>query len=410
MRSNGNRSRFEQRPRASLTALAFLSILFFAVGVNVTPASLTAMGRAFAVDPELLGSRLFLVEFGGFVVAVLVGGYFADRFGKRLLLQVGCLLSCAGFILVAACPVAGMAVLGIGVAGAGGGIVESLVSALLSDLHGERRQKYLNLSQVFYAVGAVLAPAAAGMAIHRGLGWRVSYGAAAALFAVALGWYAIERTPAPSREETSDSGATGELLRNPLLWATCVGMFLYVGAEAAACSWLPRYFAERWGFGDDSAGLMLSLFWGGMIPSRLLAGALYRRVRDINLIVGCLALGGVLHATLFSTNSSTAAICCAPLLGFTLGAVWPTILACAGRWFPGRTGTAFGMIVASGALGIVVVPPLVGWLAHAHSLGPVLTAVAALSIVNALLFRRLRLSEARRRTGDGGNPVPDASQ
>jgi len=383
-------------PRASLTALAFFSILIFAVGVSITPVSLRAMGDACGIEPKLLGSRLFFVEFAGFFVAVLVGGYLADRLGKRLLLQAGCLLSSAGFILVTVCPPAGIAVVGIGVAGAGGGIIESLVSALLSDIHQERRQAYLNLSQVFYGIGAVAAPFAAGLAIQQGLGWRLSYVAVASLFAVALAWYALQRVPSPARvERTGEQAGSGALLRSPLLWATCVGMFLYVGAEQAAASWIPQYFNERWGLGPDRAGLVLSLFWAGMIPSRLLAGVLYRHIRDINLVIGCLALSAVAQAALFSTGVVVVAVCCAPVLGFTFGAVWPTILACAGRWFPGRTGTVFGMVVASGGLGIVVVPPLIGLAAHTYSLGPLLSGAALLSLANALLFVMLKRRQAK---------------
>ena len=376
---------------ASLTALAFFSILIFAAGVSITPVSLRAIGESCGVEPKLLGSRLFFVEFAGFFAAVLLGGYLADRVGKRPILQVGCLLSCLGFVLMSACPPVGLAVVGIGVAGAGGGIVESLVSALLSDAYPERRQAYLNMSQVFYGIGAVAAPFAAGLAIRRGLGWRFSYVAAAVLFGVALAWYAVQRVPSAARGPTGNGQhSAGSPLREPLLWAACVGMFLYVGAEQAVACWTPQYFTERWEFPPDRAGLMLSLFWAGMIPSRLLAGVLYRRVRDVNLVIVCLALSAVAQAALFSTGSSVVAACLAPLLGFTFGAVWPTILACTGRWFPRRTGTAFGMVVASGALAIVVVPPLIGLMAHRSSLGPLLTGAALLSAANALLFLGLK--------------------
>ena len=132
-----------KRSHASLTLLACFSMLFLAAGVSITPVSINAMGQAHGIDPKLLGSRFFFAEFASFFVAGIVGGYLADRLGKPLLLRFGFLLLCLGFVLVAWWPAAGWAVLGIGAAGAGGGLTESLGSALLSEIHVERRQVYL---------------------------------------------------------------------------------------------------------------------------------------------------------------------------------------------------------------------------------------------------------------------------
>ena len=395
-----------ERSHVSLTLLACFSMLFLAAGVSITPVSINAIGRTHGIDPKLLGSRFFFVEFAAFFVAGIVGGYLADRLGKRLLLRLGFLLLCVGFVLVAWWPAAGWAVLGIGAAGAGGGLTESLGSALLADIHVERRQVYLNLSQAFFSTGAVVGPFAAGMIIQRGLGWRFSYVAVAVLFAVVLAWFTVERMPDPPKKETmAPPLPSGALLRNPILWATCVGIFLYVAGESAVSCWAPQYFIERWGFGVRGAGLMLSLFWCGMIPSRLLGGALYKRVRDIDLVIGTLAFGSIVNAVVFSTNIRAVAICCMPLLGFVWGATWPTIAAYAGRRIPERTGTVFGMVVSSGALGIVAVPPLIGLVAYRYSLRPLLIGAAALSIVSGLLFAELRRRELRAqamKAGGGG--------
>jgi len=381
--------------RISLTLLAFYAILLFALGVNITPASLGAMGADFAVDPKLLGSRFFFIEFACFFAAVLAGGYLADTCGKWTALLAGCLLSCTGFVFMAASSSAAVAGLGIGLVGAGGGIVESQGAALLCDIHRRQALGYLNLSQMFYGIGAVIGPFAAGTAIRQRLPWRLPYAAVALLFAVGLIWCATSRMSFPNRRAPDKSHRSPGLLRNAVLWAACLGMFLYVAAESAAFCWIPQYFTDRWSFRQDTAGLMLSLFWGGMILSRLLVALLHRRLRGVNLVIGCLLSGAVVQA-LFMTHTRMLAIACAPLLGFAFGAVWPTMLACAGHWFPGRTGPVFAMITASGSLAIVLVPPLIGLLAQAFPLGRLLAAMAVFSALNAVLFVALRRWETRR--------------
>ena len=82
-----------------------------------------------------------------------------------------------------------------------------------------------------------------------------------------------------------------------------------------------------------------------------------------------------------------------------------TIAAYAGRRIPERTGTVFGMVVSSGALGIVAVPPLIGLVAYRYSLRPLLIGAAALSIVSGLLFAELSRRELRAqamKAGGGG--------
>jgi len=74
-----------------------------------------------------------------------------------------------------------------------------------------------------------------------------------------------------------------------------------------------------------------------------------------------------------------------------MGPIWPTLVAMAGRWYRGSSGTAIGLLVASGGASAALVQIAVGWLSAPGRLGLRLTllGLAACTAANLLIVHQV---------------------
>jgi MFS family permease len=145
-----------------------------------------------------------------FAAGVFATGVFGDRlirrYGRRRILWLGALGMSAGGVLLCLASAAWVSIGSCAFMGALGGLVWIVVTALLAELHGDRRNVALSeASAVAYAFG-IMAPLAMGLCLSLVLGWRN-----AVLLGVAFGgmivlWFA--RTSLSDSAATSASGRT----------------------------------------------------------------------------------------------------------------------------------------------------------------------------------------------------------
>ncbi|MGH6926104.1 MAG: MFS transporter [Propylenella sp.] len=140
----------------------------------------------------------------GIILVGLLGERVTGRLGRRktLWLAVGGLA--VGTILLCLAPAPWASIASCFLIGIFGTLIPAVVTALLADLHGERRaEAYAGQSIVAYSFG-LAAPLVTGFAIWQGLGWRSAVLLGAVLgVAIAL-WF--RRTaiiePVPTAQQT----------------------------------------------------------------------------------------------------------------------------------------------------------------------------------------------------------------
>jgi fucose permease len=377
--------------RRLAAATAFAGLFAFAVVISVTPAAINEIGRSYRASASVLGA-LYLVQAGGFFVAVITGGRASDRRGKLPVVTLGSLLmgaGAAGFALSRSLPLAFVA---LTLTGVGGGLTEGIAMAAVSDLYtGRRRTAMLNWAQAVFAFGAISGPMAVSGLIRAGAEWRVGYFGTAAVCAAAavLGCCAVWRRS--ERAVAADQHAGWrEFLADPLVLWLSIGIMLYVGAESGQANWLAAYFERVLGSRPAFAASTIALFWVGISLGRVAATWLSRHMSDYGIICWALGLSAAFQVGLLAAYGPAVALVCVVGLGWSLGPVWPTILSRAGAAHPGQSGTVFGVIVAAGAAGFAIFPPAIGRAADWVGLGPALWLCPVLLAVNLVIFARLR--------------------
>ena len=393
-----------------ITALSLAGIFLLAVDGQVFPSLLTRLGGS-SLEEGLLLAALFVF----FPLSSVAAGTLSDRIGKRVVIAAGVLIVGLPFALSGVFTDIRARTLAVLLFGLGGGVVESQISALLSDLNPRRERAVMNLSQTLFSAGAAGGPFLISLvsSLSRKLGlssllWTVA-GANFALFVL----FVLAPLVPGARGETSATAPSGSdgrrteqrpprpsalqtrsLVRQPLLWILAAAVFLYVAAEMGTAGWLAKFGETELGLRREIAPLCLTLFWGGLGISRALLGLGRIDWSDRAVLIGSLILSLASQVAAFTLRSPWAAMAAIAAAGFGMGAVWPTLVASAAVHFRASSGTAVGIVVAAGALAIPIVQYLVGLFSRPELLGlrNSLLALSVLTLLNLALvlavFRR----------------------
>lgn len=374
-------------------------MFLYAVYLGSFSVLLPYIATEFTLGPAASG-RLFPASFLGFAAGVLVCGWLSDLWGRKAVLLLGLAVYGAGLFLVGFAPAFPLILLATALIGIGSGAMETVASALASDLFPERRAFILNALQVAFGAGASFSPAVAHRLLTTtGTEWRALYlGLAAACAAVffALVVQKVARDIGSNDEaERMDFAVLRRVFFQERAFAAlCLAQALYVGAEVGFFSWMPTYFQKRLPGGAAYAGMVATVFWLGMLAGRMAVVALLARRRvPLTRMVFLLAAGGAVGSALaLFWNSPIVVMVFVAWTGLCFSGIFALVLAEAGERYPDYAGTAFGGVIALGGIGGALIPWAVGALADLPLTGwkGALALVPLTSLGVAAIMLRLR--------------------
>jgi fucose permease len=270
-------------PSQSATVwMCYGAMMCLAIAVNLTPVCLTTFGEAFGgeagLSEEQLG-RIPGLTFFSLTLAVILCGPLADRFGGKLFSILGLALVAGGVALVAAAQSYGMLLGAACLMGFGTGMLDMILSPIVSAMQPERRASAMNWLHSFYSIGAVCSVLFGTYALLK-LPWRMVWGIMALLPAAVLVGFALVKVP-PLVDEGQQRQPVRKLATFPYFILAVISIFLIGGTEHGVVQWLPA-FAER--------SLKLSKFAGGniflgylvvMVLARMLVASVGRHIKPI---------------------------------------------------------------------------------------------------------------------------------
>src|SRR6266581_591657 len=339
--------------RKRVFAAACLGMAVFGIVLTTVGALLPSVIERFGVDKAHADS-LFL-----FVILGLEGIAFAPSFSWLRL-----------------------AVLTIGL---GGGVINGGTNALVSDVSEGGRASGLSYLGVFFGVGAVGVPFALGLLLA-----RFSYTALVAATGLAvllpLAFMAAIRFPVPKHAQGFPIAGGLSLLREPFLVLLGLALFLQSGMEISVGGWTATYFKEEQGLAGHRGLFFLSLYWLGMMVTRVALGALLGRISPSQaLYAGIITafLGSWLLRAAREPGPGAAGLV---LMGAGFAAAFPVVFALVGDRYASLSGTAFSIVLAMALTGGMLLPYLTGILGQAYGLRTSFLLVPAALAVQALLL------------------------
>lgn len=372
-----------------MTWLCYAAMMSLAIGLNLLPVFLTSLRTAFGglLTQEELG-RLGAIAFSGLVVGILVTGPLADRWGVKPFAQAGNGLIVLSLGAMSWAPSYFLLALALFFLGLGAGILDMVLSPIVSALNPEKRAVALNWLHSFYCVGAVVTILAGTVALQAGLGWRSS---CLLLLPIPL-YLLLAFAPLQFPELVSTARRTGlrTLLAQNWFRLAIAAIFMGGATELGMAQWLPAYAETALGFPPWVGGAGLLLFSVSMAAGRMAVGAWGARL-DPYLIMawGCgLSVLFFLCGSFLPSPHWALGACIAA--GFTGSALWPTMLAVTANKHPEGGASMFGALAAMGNAGGIFMPWAVGWVADQSNLHWGLSVSGLAPLLMLPLVLRLR--------------------
>jgi len=385
---NKIRERFDDSPRvraeAPITRLAYSCLLMVGINSGWIGPFLPQISHAAHLPIERAG-LIVSASAAGYFISVLIAGEINQQLSAQKILVGAMVLFTAGLAGLAVAPgLAGLLAAGILIGLANGGI-DIGANALIVELNRERLASALNYLHVLFGVGALLGPLIVSAAFaSRVPYWWVFGGGAMACAAIAFRLFATPEI-AVRTEPTRGSGFL-PMLSRPLIWAISAVMFLYVGAEIGIGAWLFLYLRTADALGPMLASSGVSLYWLGLVCGRAFGGRLGHRIAIAQFTMFAAALSAAALVLLIAAPAAGGMAASAVfLIGFGYGPIFPNMIAAGAARFPAEVGRMTSIVVATGALGGIVGPWLMGHaIAHKSPRASMEVALAATIAMSAL--------------------------
>ena len=341
-----------------LTAGCFLAFFVFGFTDNLKGPTLPAMLAELNFSYGT-GGNIFFGEYLGFLIATLITGILADRFGlKSVILLAGVFLGIGvsgySFFNSALLLSGSLFIVGMGL-----GSLELGPNAIIVSLHHERKGLFLNLMSVLHGLGSLVAPLFAGWLLSLSISWRVIYRWDLLLVALFMIIFLFLRFPKAEEKSQIDFRHIPQIaFKGQLLWFY-IAIAFYVAAEIGMASWLVTFLQEIRGVSVTASSQALSLFFAMIMVGRLVGGFFVHRIGYLRSIL-FMTIGGILCivAGLFGPKETFFLL---PLTGFFLSIVFPTFTAAVSDTHMENGNTILGVLFTFAGLGGVIGPWFIAW-------------------------------------------------
>ncbi|MCM3702675.1 sugar MFS transporter [Paenibacillus macerans] len=348
------------------------------------------------------GGSLIFAQFAGFLVGVLVSPLLLAKFGKIYGLLIATGMLCFAEVCYSLLPPwEWMYAIGA-VAGFGFGMIEAVIGTIILVTVTEGTAVAMSRLEVFFGLGALLMPVAAGFFIRAEV-WRFSFLIVAGLafvmlFAWGRGNFGEFRgvLHAKGKQQDKQGGWLKQYqgIRGLLLAVFIVFFFFYVGTEMSFVNFLPSLLIEKLGLDKPTAAFSVTLFWIAMTCGRLVAGIIAEKISYSRYVLWSCIVSFVLIALFSLTGGKAVTYILILLFGLFMSGLFSIALVFANKLLVGAEESTPSLLIASGGVGGAVLPLIMGKTmdlggAHASSwlLAGFLMLLALLSIIAVLIQR-----------------------
>ncbi len=377
-----------------LILAAILAIFVYGMIAATLGTVLPNLSKVFELSPAQ-NSYIALAQGLGLTVASISVGPLIDKKGKKTGLLMGLAVIAVALFALPNSTGYGMIIALFALLGLGGGIIVTGANALVSDISSTKRASVLNFLNMFFGLGGMATPFIAGNFLG-GDAFSLCY-LMAVLTTITLGVHIITKMPPPVPSQPGEAGQAMQVLGRPVLYLLAAFLFLYVAAEVGVWNWLPRHLIAQ-GIPESRAlnilslGFALGLLVGRVVVSPILIKVPAQTVTLASAILMAITTYGMLQTA--DPFMAGIAVFCA---GVAMAPVFPTTLAMVGNAFPKLTGTAMGIVITCGWIGLVVSSPIIGAIAGEDPKGlkTALLVLPAVSVLMVLVNLALRPALAK---------------
>jgi len=388
-------------PKLNRRLLFFtLFLAYICAGIiSVLPgASLLLLAENTQVSLAIAGSS-FTLSALGFIIGVLIAGFFSTRLNSKYILMAGLgLMSLASAITPATHSFSVLLIAQL-IKGVGFGVIDVSINTILTLVFQDTLGETLNNVHSAYGIGALSGPLLLSLSLqmlNEAL-WAYLVGAVAG-FVV---FFLLIRQAVPEIPNLSDKQRQQQtslyrnVFRQPLLWLMALQIALYVGAELGFGSWIVTVLSQSASISLALAAPAATAFFLGLAIGRLLGGQVLRRgLLSENQLLYISILGGFISGIVVSIFPGQIVVSfgACVLVGSFYGPLFPGIMAMASRQFVNTIGIVSSVMLVSTGSAAMVLPALMGILIPVIGINWVLVfpAFCCLLIIVPLMLANYR--------------------
>lgn len=365
--------------RKIITGLCCSIMFLYAVSLTIISPLIIEISSTFSLSISQSGI-LFTVLFIGFVSFILFGGILSDHFGKKTVLTLSLAFFSLVLFLFPLAPDFYVACIIMFFIGGFGGIMESMASALASDVNPINTSFYVNLVQIFFGVGAIIGPITVGLVVSSGIGWKYYFYALGVISIIITSAFGMKKMPnLPQTEKIRWRNFKG-LITNKKFIIICFCMILYTGSEVGAWGWMCTFLDKIMRFSILKSSISVAVFWSSMTIGRILCGYLLSKFSLRKIIIFLAFMSSIVTLLSVFTNSEVFIWVVIILMGLAYSSLWPFIASFGSRNSNAPSGTVFAFLVGSGGIGGMLIPYFMGFV------GELTTMSLSMIIPSIMLF------------------------
>ena len=295
----------------------------------------------------------------GIILGTILFGPVVDKFGYKWLLIIASVMALAGIQGLAHFQDIAFLHTSIAMLGFGGGILNGLTNALVSDIYDDdKRGGRLGILGACYCVGALLWT----LLNYFISDYRLPLNTMSVIMLLCILFFCFTAFPQAKEQESISIRKSLGLLKYPALVMFAVVLFFQSGFEGVSGSFTVSYLDKYCQIDNATATLSMTWFTIGMLAGRLPLGYITKHLKDLGTLYLYLltALTGVVLFYLYGNNVNMVYVAMT-LIGFGVGATFPVVLNYIGSTFRTQSGTAFSIALFIALCGQSIMNRLTGW-------------------------------------------------
>ena len=285
-----------------------------------------------------------------------IAGPLLRKFGTGRVTFFSTLLTALGLIGISFSPNIVVMMICTVIMGYGAGAIDTGLNNFVS-LH--YKAKHMNWLHCCWGLGVTISPIVMSAFLGGNGTWRNGYRVIAFFqFAIALiillslkKWNVKPKAAKEESQKDLPKKSFFDLLKEKGMVTSILSLGLYCAGEFTIGTWGATYAVNVLAVSPDEAAKWISLYFGGIMVSRIVAGFLSEKLSDNSLVIGGMALATVGMVVLLLPIGKTALVGLL-LIGMGYGPVFPSVL----HSVPSRFGADYSADITgyhmSGAYGI----------------------------------------------------------
>lgn len=354
------------------------------------------------------GGQLIMNQFLGFLFGVLIAPAIVKGLGRKMTIFIALLCFAISQFVLGFLPSWNVLLVIAPIGGAGIGIGETVVAALIIGYLKEKKASTLILAEVFFGVGALLIPVISALLIKNGI-WNVSFTFVAIATTITLILWVFlpfgEMEPILKRQPkaTIQNGQKPAKIRYPhgqvpIVVIGAVFFFMYVGTEMVLPNYLPTILSKTTNLDASTLALSITVFWLAMTIGRLCMTFIIDKIGYAKLfIISC--IGQFFSLIIFALSPSVVISYIAIFLtGLLMGGIFSIGLLLINENSAGLEEWTTSLLVAMGGLGGAFLPKVVGELIDRYPISITLWVIVGFACILGILMASIFYLRKKSRT------------